>query len=347
MKYSRSIIRLIRILIYSCLFITICVWLYLIVPRQYDVPAHDELENIQYWDLSSGSEIAYVRVGQPKTNDETPIIYLHGGPGGYISKSIITSLQHIAAKGYTIYAYDQIGSGSSDRLNDISEYTLTRHINDLGEIIDRIGSDQVILLGQSWGSVLATFFVVEHPERVEKIIMTSPGPVFPIDRNLAYVEAPDSLKIKIPQNSNRAVNAKVYTLRDHFIRWYAQVFGKKWASDHEVDHFYAHLNTELNKVAIHDTTLMRKSTAGLGYYSHLKTMKSLYQAEDPRSKMKDIDIPVLILKGQHDHIQWGYTQEYTELFGNMSLMVIPDAGHFIDLEQPVQYNQEISRFLDN
>ncbi len=324
----------------------ISIIVYLLFPRSYDVLDHRVLEGTQYWHLSTGSRIAYVHLESKSSMNKTPIIYLHGGPGGVISERIVETLRNFTDLGHDVYAYDQIGSGSSHRLEDITEYTLKRHTDDLHAIIDKLGSSQVILLGQSWGSVLASFYVVKHPNRVEKIIMTSPGPIFPIDQNLVSTKAPDSLNFKHPKRSNRDINAEIYSLRDRWIRWYASALGKKWTTDQDVDRFYAHLNNVLNQTAIRDSSIAKQSTAGLGYYTHVMTVRSLRNIKDPRPDMAALDIPILILKGQYDHIPWGYTQEYVELFKNIRIKIIPNTGHFIDLEQPTAYTEEISSFLN-
>src|SRR6187431_175380 len=97
-------------------------------PRTYDVPQFETRAGTQYWQLSTGSLIGYTMIAGKGEKRETPIIYLHGGPGGYIGNRDIQALMPIADSGYNVYLYDQIGSGESDRLKDIGSYTVARHI---------------------------------------------------------------------------------------------------------------------------------------------------------------------------------------------------------------------------
>jgi proline iminopeptidase len=69
-----------------------------------------------------------------------PIIFLQGGPGGFISERNIKMLSPLSDDGFDIYLYDQIGSGQSERLSDINEYTADRHKKDLEELVKKIGS---------------------------------------------------------------------------------------------------------------------------------------------------------------------------------------------------------------
>ncbi|MFK7973168.1 MAG: alpha/beta fold hydrolase [Bacteroidia bacterium] len=318
---------------------------YILIPRSYDVLPHEKVADTQFWDLPTGSKIGYVRIAAKGSRKASPIIYLHGGPGGVISTSTISMLTPFAEEGYDVYAYDQIGSGSSARLEDIEQYTAARHQADLEAIVKAIGAERVIIIGQSWGSILATLFTVDNPNKVDKIIMTGPGPIFPINESLAHVKAPDSLHIQAPVFSNQDGNREVYTFRWKCVRWAASVWGKKLVPDGQADGFFTHLNSHLNRSALYDTSLVKAAHGGGGYYAHIRTMKSLYRIQSPREKMKALRTPVLILKGQYDNQKWGFTQEYLTLLSNASMSIIPDAGHFIHVEQPELYYEKIGAFL--
>ena len=85
----------------------------------------------------------------------------------------------------------------------------------------------------------------------------------------------------------------------------------------------------------------------VGYYAGIMTYKRLTKVKEPRPKLKNLQIPVLIMKGQCDNQQWGFTKEYSDLFQNSQLSVIPNAGHSISVEQPDLYLKTILHFLNN
>ena len=257
------------------------------VPRIYGLEYEFRNEDSLTWNLSTGSTINYTKISTTlKTYvPNAPIIYLHGGPGGKISTKIIDDLKPLSNEGFDLYFYDQVGSGYSNRLENIKEYTVERHVEDLKEIIDKIGSEQVILIGQSWGAVLLTQFLGKYPERVEKAIFISPGSVFPIRRRLANLASPDSLNLKSPAFSNQQGNREVSTLRSKVTRWYAYSFGKKLMSDEEADGFFTVLNGKLNKSVVCDVAKSIAARTGSGYYSHIMTMKSLYAYRKGHSKI--------------------------------------------------------------
>ena len=314
-------------------------------PRHYEVPAQEERDGIQYWDLPTGSRIAYTLVAAQGPKKPAPIIYLHGGPGGPIYDRNIKSLAPLALEGYDVYLYDQIGGGFSNRLERIEAYTADRHKRDLEAIIQKIGAKKVILLGQSWGGILATLFAADHPELLEKLIFTCPGPILPVRNELKTQTAPDSLQLREPSFSNAQGNLETRNLRTRAMSYLATSFGVKLASDQEADAFYTYQGSKTNKSVVCDTTKFPRSTGGGGFYASVCTVQSFQDIPDPRTKLKAVRCPVLVMKGQCDNQKWGFTNEYLDVFPNTYMIIIPNAGHAIAFEQPELYFQTILDFL--
>jgi proline iminopeptidase len=323
------------------------VWfLYLILyPRKYEVAGIEKRDDVTYWQLSTGSKIAYTQLEGKFSKQAYPIIYLHGGPGGMITNRIIESLSPLTITGYDLYFYDQVGSGYSNRLNDIEDYSVERHQRDLEEIVRLIGAEKVILIAHSWGSMLATQYLEDYPDKVDRMIITGPGPILPIDPKLNQEKAPDSLDLRTPFYSNREGNERASNLRSKFIRYGAYMTGQKMTSDKEADHFFTFLNSELKKSTLCDTSKITPSAGGGGYYSHIMTVKSFQSITNHKEKLKDLPIPILLLRGQCDNQQWGCTKEYLDLFPNARLKIIKGAGHNIHVERPQLYMDLILEFL--
>ncbi len=128
--------------------------------------------------------------------------------------------------------------------------------------------------------------------------------------------------------------------------FFATKFGRKIASDKEADEFATYLNYEVNKSTVCDTANILKEDVGSGFYSNVMTFSSLTKVQDSRPKIKQLTIPVLVIKGECDNQKWGFTSEYLELFKNSELKIIRDAGHFISVEQPQLYTNTILHFLN-
>lgn len=315
------------------------------IPRSYNVPKFQKRVGTQFWDLPTGSKIGYTFIPAKGIQKPFPIIFLNGGPGGCITNAGISLRSQLADDGFDVYLYDQIGSGQSERLKDITEYTADRHKKDLEEMIKKIGAEKVILIGQSWGAILAVLYAAENQGKIQKIIFTCPGPIYPVRQELATIKAPDSLNLHNPIFTNAQGNKKANNVRSNAMAFCATIFGKKMASDKEADDFETYLDYEVNKSTVHDTSKIGKAEPGGGFYASIMTMNSLRRVQDPRPKIKNSTIPILVMRAQYDNQKWGFTNEYCELFPNHQLIIIPNAGHAISTEQPALYLKIIRDFL--
>lgn len=165
-KKKNSILRQIAKYILRGIGIIILIFLtWSMIPIRQTIRPIQKRAETKYWTMRDGSKIAYSLLKGDSANINPPIIYLHGGPGGYVHSAIIKQMDEVAKKGYDVYLYDQIGSGLSDRLSRPKDYSFERHLNDLKEIINsHIMSDKVILLGHSFGGILAVHFCCPFSE---------------------------------------------------------------------------------------------------------------------------------------------------------------------------------------
>lgn len=115
------------------------------------------------------------------------LVVLHGGPGG--DHRYLLNCAAFVNDGYYVVMYDQRGSGLSQR-HDADTYTVQLFIDDLDDVIGhyRTSHDQKIyLLGHSWGAMLATAYVNDHPGVVSGLILAEPGG-FTWDETKDYIE---------------------------------------------------------------------------------------------------------------------------------------------------------------
>jgi proline iminopeptidase len=119
----------------------------------------------------NGTRLHAETFGNP---DDPMIVVLHGGPGGDYRSLLKCS--KFAVDGFFVVFYDQRGSGLSRRHNK-EIYTPQLFIDDLGAVIRhyRKPNQKVILMGQSWGAMLATGYVNQHPGDVSGVVLSEPG----------------------------------------------------------------------------------------------------------------------------------------------------------------------------
>ena len=114
--------------------------------------------------------------------DSTLVICLHGGPGGNFR--YLLNCVSLASKGFRMVFYDQRGSGLSQRFpkhwyKDQADLALDRTFyDDLLAVINHYKTrpqQKVVLLTQSWGSIMGTAFTGKYPNLIDGLILAEPG----------------------------------------------------------------------------------------------------------------------------------------------------------------------------
>lgn len=308
------------------------------------------LPQTRFWDLPTGSRIAYLKIpAADKTNAE-PIIFVHGGPGaGLVAVKPITDIfSSLTQEGYDVYFYDQIGGGLSARLENIREYTVSRHVADLEGIRQHIGAEKMILIGESWGGELATHYVVHYPENVKKLILVSPGELNPEEWGETE---PCDLKGRVSEERRQEFNS---VLGPRLILAYILLeinpdAARNFIKDKEGDRFISHVLSLLIEGMVCDpVNLPEEIHFDFGCWANIMTDRD-EKAMDKNleERLKSNPIPVLILKGECDYCLWEVTYQYKTLFPNSTLLYVRDAGHIIYLEKPGLFMDAVRAFLSD
>lgn len=113
--------------------------------------------------------IYYEQCGNPAG---IPVVVLHGGPGGGTSPNLRC---YFNPDGYRIILLDQRGCGKSTphASEDISlEDNTTWHlVSDIEQLREKLGIDQWMVFGGSWGSTLSLAYALKHTDRVLGLIL--------------------------------------------------------------------------------------------------------------------------------------------------------------------------------
>lgn len=109
---------------------------------------------------------------------EKPVCFvLHGGPGG--DHTVFKpALSPLTEEMQLIYI-DNRGSGRSERGSQ-STYTLKNNVEDIEELRKYLGLDEIVLLGQSYGGMVALEYAKKYQENVKSLLLvvTAPSSTF-------------------------------------------------------------------------------------------------------------------------------------------------------------------------
>ncbi|HEX8047430.1 proline iminopeptidase-family hydrolase [Rhizobium sp.] len=103
------------------------------------------------------------------TGAET-VFCLNGGPGlpcDYLREAHSCLID----KGYRIVAFDQLGTGASDRPTDPALWTIGRYVEETETVRKALGLGKVHMLGHSWGGWLAIDYALTYPENLRTLIL--------------------------------------------------------------------------------------------------------------------------------------------------------------------------------
>ena len=302
-----------------------------------------------YWNLNTGSHLAYLKVPAQGRAKATPILMVGGGPGeeDVADTSQTQFFGQLARDGYDVYFYDQIGSGLSARLADPGQYTLARHVADLEAIRERIGARAIILMGASWGGTLVATYMATYPQHVAKAIFTSPAPI-----NEAEWSDEGQITSRLSAAEQQQYHQTLYTPR--FLTWYLlgrinPQAAKSLVSDQEADAFFNSFLQLIDQGTVCDPAHLPKGQAlGNGFYDNIFTTtdaQTRHENENPRLLLASNHTPTLILTGACNYIKWAVTWQYKTTLPNSTLLYFPHAGHVIYLDQPDLYLACIRAFL--
>ena len=114
----------------------------------------------------------YYRIAGEGSTDKVPLLLLHGGPGS--THNYFEVLDRLAESGRQVISYDQLGCGLSYVEGRPELWTAETWSRELAALREYLGLEQVHLLGQSWGGMLAIRYLSEEaPVGVCSVILSS------------------------------------------------------------------------------------------------------------------------------------------------------------------------------
>ncbi len=254
-----------------------------------------------------------------------PLIVLHGGPD-FDHAYLLPELDDLAAR-YRLIYYDQRGRGLSAENVRPEDVTLASDLNDLDQVRRHFQLDAPVLLGHSWGTVLALEFALRHPTLVSHLILMNPAPVS--QAQVARLRQAYTAQLGSEMDQQRAIQAGAAY--------------KGGDPDAVAARYRIHFKHALRRPADYEK-LMARMSAGFrrqgkdGILKAWAVEERLYQdtwslpGYDLLPKLRSLHIPTLVIVGEQDFIPPAIAREIAEALPKATLVTIPNCGHFAYLE---------------
>ena len=281
-----------------------------------------------------GSASLYVRaIGQGE-----PVIVLHGGPD-FDHAYLLPDLDRFGDAFRLIY-YDQRGRGRSAEHVRPQDVTLASDVEDVDRVRRHFGLEAPVLLGHSWGAVLALEYALRHPTRVSRLILMNPAPVSAGD--LALLRKSHLERLGGDMDRQRAIVASTayqegdpdtvaarYRIHFEHALMRPEHYERLMAAMHAA--FVAQGKEGIVKARAVEDQLLRDTWAVAGY--------------DLLPGLRGLRIPTLVIGGDHDFIPPEIAAHIARAIPDARLVTIRDCGHFAYLECPADVRTALNDFF--
>lgn len=278
---------------------------------------------------ADGVQLRFQVVGSGKDT----VVVLHGGPVLFSSSYLVRDFAPLVP-GRTLIFFDQRGAGRSGLPADTTLHTAGRFVADLEAVRQHFGMERMSLLGHSWGAMLAGMYAIEHPNRVERMVLANPAPI-DVPAQIEYLG-------NLAANTTAAEKARQDS-----------IFPLMFGGPDPVGACEAYFGS-LTRAYVADTAALAnfKGTwcdvspqrAGEMWLTIGRVVGSLGNWNF-RRPLGALSVPTLVVHGAGDPIPLSSSQAWASSVPGGRLVVIGGAGHFPWLEAPDAFFEAVNAFL--
>jgi len=265
-----------------------------------------------------------------------PIVVLHGGPD-FDQSYLLPDMDRLSDSFRLIY-YDQRGRGKSADGVRPEDVTIESEMTDLDQVLRHFQLGSAVLLGHSWGTVLALEYVLRHPDRVSHLILMNPAPASTDDYQMVR-------KARLEQLGDRINQMKAIAATDAFkegdpdavAAYYRIHFADGLKKPEDLDRLMRVFRASFNKAgvvkarAVEDHLMAETWASPKGY--------------DLLPRLATLRVPALVIYGDHDVIPEQIAAHIAHAIPKARYVTMKDCGHFAYLECPAATRKEIDDFF--
>lgn len=261
-----------------------------------------------------GIKLYYEEVGSG-----VPIVFVHEFAGDVRSYEL--QMRHFGQR-YRCIAYNARGYPPSDVPQDGKKYSQARARDDIRAVLDGLKIDKAHIVGLSMGGFAALHFGFSYPDRARSLVVAGCGYGAAPDKRAQFAAEAEAAAAQFEQQT-MAKAAEAYALGPTRVQ-FQNKDPRGWRE------FAVQL-------AEHSTEGSARTMRGVQ-----ARRPSLFDLVD---KMAAMTTPTLIMTGDED---WPCLEPAILMkrsIPSAALVVMPNAGHTINLEDPAAFNQHIADFV--
>ena len=277
-----------------------------------------------------------------------PLLFINGGPG--FSSECYEDIANHLNSNRKVILFDQRGTGKS-KIREVNESTIniSKMIQDIEVIRKHLKIEKWDILGQSFGGTYAMYYVAQHGDRVNKLILTStaaPRIKKYIDfRALTYLEE-DFIKedndLIAELNQRTKASLEVVERLDSLNINEIQRIKIENAKRLEVGLKAKYFVHKRENVPLAVDWFVNKCQNNSIIRQLVHNSLNLIAV---KKNLENFEKEVLILHGEYDFIKLVAPRELNKLFSNSKLEIIKDCGHLIWIDQAEKTKKLIFDFL--
>ncbi|HEX5506871.1 MAG TPA: alpha/beta hydrolase [Pseudolabrys sp.] len=260
-----------------------------------------------------------VKLYYEETGSGTPIVFVHEFAGDYRSYEL--QMRYFGQR-YRCIAYNARGYPPSDVPKDGERYSQERARDDIRAVLDALKIGKAHIVGLSMGGFAALHFGFTYPDRARSIVVAGCGYGAAPDKRAQFAQEAEAAARQFEEQT-MAKAAEAYGLGPTRVQ-FQNKDRRGWQEF-------------VNQLREHST-----EGAALTMRGVQKRRPSLF---DLVEKMKAMTTPTLVMTGDEDWpcLEPGLLMK--RMIPSAALVVMPNAGHTINLEDPAAFNQHIADFI--